>query len=158
MQEQYINDDAIQVLTFTLGCEEYGINILQVQEVRAYDSVTAIANAPRHIKGVINLRGVIVPIIDMRISFGFDNPIYDKETAVIILNIDNKTMGVVIDTVSDVLTVNAAEIKPPPQMCPSLNTEHLIGMAIVTNRMLTLIDIKQFLSSEDISLLDRIVA
>src|SRR4051812_18923399 len=97
--------DYTEALAFTLGSEEYGINILKVQEIRGYDAVTRIANAPDFIKGVINLRGVIVPIVDMRIKFNLGTPTYDQFTVVIILNIDNRVVGMVVDSVSDVITL-----------------------------------------------------
>src|SRR3989339_680344 len=96
-----------ELLTFTLGAEEYGIDILKVQEIRGYDAVTKIANAPPFIKGVINLRGVIVPIVDLRIKFNLGNPTYDQFTVVIILNIGKRVMGIVVDGVSDVIQLSS---------------------------------------------------
>src|SRR5450759_3429608 len=110
-----------ELLTFTLGHEEYGIDILRVQEIRGYDAVTAIANAPEFIKGVINLRGIIVPIVDMRIKFKLGNVSYNELTVVIILNVANRVMGIVVDGVSDVITLKAEQIKPAPEFGASLD-------------------------------------
>src|SRR3989339_1873689 len=108
--------EAPEYLAFTLGQEEYGIDIQKVQELRGYDAVTRIANAPAHIKGVVNLRGIIVPIIDMRIKFNLGEPSYDQFTVVIILNMDKRVMGLVVDSVSDVITLTPDPERPPPEM------------------------------------------
>ncbi|MDP3617299.1 MAG: chemotaxis protein CheW, partial [Rhodoferax sp.] len=116
---------ALEYLAFTLGQEEYGIDIQTVQELRGYDAVTRIANAPAHIKGVVNLRGIIVPIIDMRIKFTLGTPTYDQFTVVIILSMVNRVMGMVVDSVSDVITLKPEQIKPAPEMGAVLDTEYL---------------------------------
>jgi purine-binding chemotaxis protein CheW len=149
---QILNIQGItEVLAFRLGSEEYGINILKVQEIRGYDAVTKIANAPEYIKGVINLRGIIVPIIDMRIKFNIGVPTYDQFTVVIILHIENKTVGLVVDSVSDVLSLAADQIKPAPTVGTSLNTDYLIGLATIDERMLILADIDKLISASDIT-------
>jgi purine-binding chemotaxis protein CheW len=139
-----------EVLSFKLGNEEYGINILRVQEIRGYEAVTRIANTPDHVKGVVNLRGVIVPIIDMRIRFNLGTPVYDEFTVVIILNIGKQVIGMVVDSVSDVVTLTAEQIKPPPQMNTALNTDYLIGLGTLDERMLILVDIDKLMSSLDV--------
>ncbi len=144
---------ATEVLAFTLGKEEYGIDILKVQEIRGYDSVTRIANAPDFIKGVINLRGIIVPILDMRIRFHLGTPVYDQFTVVIILNIRERVIGMVVDSVSDVITLGAEQIKPAPDMGSTLDTDFLVGLGTLGERMLILIDIDKLMSSEDMGLL-----
>lgn len=140
-----------EVLAFRLGSEEYGINILKVQEIRGYDAVTKIANAPDYIKGVINLRGIIVPIIDMRIKFNLGAPTYDQLTVVIILHIENRTVGLVVDSVSDVLTLTADQIKSPPTIGTSLDTDYLTGLAAIGDRMLILADVDKLITSSDIA-------
>lgn len=147
-----------EVLAFKLGTEEYGINILKVQEIRGYESVTHIANSPDYIKGVINLRGIIVPIIDMRIRFALGTPTYDQFTVVIILNIGNRVTGIVVDGVSDVITLKPDQIKPAPEMGTALNTDHLVGLATVDERMLILVDIDKLLSDSEIAVLHKIAA
>jgi len=142
---------SLEFLAFTLGKEEYGIDIQKVQELRGYDTVTRIANAPEFIKGVVNLRGIIVPIIDMRIKFNIGVPTYDQFTVVIILHIENRIVGLVVDSVSDVLSLAADQIKPAPTVGTSLNTDYLIGLATIDERMLILADIDKLISSADIS-------
>ena len=143
---------ANEFLTFTLGEEEYGVEILKVQELRSYDAVTTIANAPEFIKGVINLRGVIVPIVDMRIKLGLGQPKYDQFTVVIILNLANRVVGMVVDAVSDVLTLAPGEIRPAPEFGAGLDTKYIIGLGTVDGRMLILADIERLMSSSDMSL------
>ena len=147
-----------EFLAFTLGREEYGIDILKVQEIRGYEQVTRIANAPEFVKGVVNLRGIIVPIVDMRIKFQLGEPTYDQFTVVIILNIGGRIMGMVVDSVSDVITLSAAEIKPPPEMGTAFNSDYLIGLGTLDERMLILIDIDRLMSSAEMGLIEKIVA
>jgi purine-binding chemotaxis protein CheW len=147
-----------EALAFKLGSEEYGINILKVQEIRGYDTVTRIANAPEFVKGVVNLRGIIVPIVDMRIKFNLGTPIYDQFTVVIILNIANRIVGMVVDSVSDVITLTADQIKPAPEMGTALNTDYLIGLGTIDERMIILIDIDQLMSSSEMGIIDKLAA
>jgi len=149
---------ASEFLAFTLGQEEYGVDILKVQEIRGYENVTRIANSPEYLKGVVNLRGTIVPIIDMRIRFNLGIPTYDEFTVVIILNIANSVMGMVVDSVSDVITLAANEIKPAPDMGTTLNTGYLIGLGTIDDRMLILVDIDHLMSSAEMGLIEKIAA
>jgi len=144
-----------EFLAFTLGQEEYGIEILKVQELRGYETVTSIANSPEFIKGVVNLRGIIVPIIDMRIKFNLGTPTYDQFTVVIILNISGHTMGMVVDSVSDVITLAPDQIKAPPEMGTVFNTDYLIGLGTIDERMLILVDIDKLMSSDDMGLITK---
>lgn len=141
-------------MAFTLGKEEYGIDILKVQEIRGYDAVTKIANAPEFIKGVINLRGVIVPIVDMRIMFNLGEPSYDQFTVVIILNIGKRVVGIVVDSVSDVITLSAEQIKPAPEIGTTMNSDYLLGLGTIEERMLILVDIDLLMSSADMCLVE----
>ena len=147
-----------EFLAFTLGREEYGIDILKVQEIRGYESVTRIANAPDFIKGVVNLRGIIVPIVDMRIKFRLGEPTYDQFTVVIILNISGRVVGMVVDSVSDVITLSTEQIKPAPEMGTALNTDYLIGLGTIDQRMLILVNIDKLMSSTEMGLIDKIAA
>jgi purine-binding chemotaxis protein CheW len=149
---------SLEYLAFTLGQEEYGVDIQKVQELRGYDAVTRIANAPEHIKGVVNLRGIIVPIVDMRIKFNLGTPSYDQFTVVIILNIANRVMGMVVDSVSDVITLSREQIKPAPEMGSVLDTAYLIGLGTLDERMLILVDIDKLMSSEDMGLVEKLAA
>ena len=147
-----------EFLAFCLGKEEYGIDILKVQEIRGYENVTRIANAPEFIKGVVNLRGIIVPIVDMRIRFNLGTPTYDQFTVVIILNLGGRVVGMVVDSVSDVTQLSEEQIKPAPEMGTALNTDYLIGLGTVDDRMLILLDIGRLMASEDMGLIDKIAA
>ena len=145
-----------EFLIFTLGREEYAIDILRVQEIRGYDQVTAIANAPPFIKGVTNLRGVIVPIIDLRVKFSQQSVSYDENTVVIVLNFGQRVVGIVVDGVSDVLSLTAEQIRPAPEFAVTLATEYLTGLGSLGERMLILVDIEKLLSSEEMSLVDSV--
>lgn len=148
---------AAEFLAFHLGSEEYGIDIQKVQEIRGYEAVTRIANAPEFIKGVVNLRGTIVPIADMRIKFNLGQPSYDHLTVVIILNIQGRTIGMVVDAVSDVITLGPEQVKPAPDM-GAMNTDYLVGLGTVDERMLVLIDIDRLMSSEEMGLVEKLAA
>ena len=155
------NDNDIagrEFLAFKLGKEEYGIDILKVQEIRGYETVTRVANAPDFIKGVVNLRGIIVPIVDMRIKFRLGEPTYDQFTVVIILNIVGRVVGMVVDSVSDVTTLKQEQIKPAPEMGTALNSDYLIGLGTLDQRMLILVDIDKLMSSTEMGLIEKIAA
>lgn len=147
-----------QFLVFTLGDEEYGIDILKVQEIRDYDGVTRIANVPEFIKGVTNLRGIIVPIVDLRIRFKLGKVDYNEQTVVIILNLSGRVVGIVVDGVSDVLMLSGEQIRPAPEFGATLSTEYLTGLGTVDGRMLILVDIEKLMTSEDMALVDRVAA
>ena len=146
---------ANEFLTFTLGHEEYGVEILKVQEIRSYEAPTTIANAPPFLKGVVNLRGVIVPIVDMRIKFGLAKADYDQFTVVIILNVARRVVGMVVDSVSDVLQLSAEQIREAPQFGASMDAEYITGLGTVDARMLILIDIEKLMTSSDMALTDQ---
>jgi purine-binding chemotaxis protein CheW len=147
-----------EFLTFTLGAEEYGMDILKVQEIRGYDAVTAIANTPPFIKGVINLRGIIVPIVDLRIKFNLGNVSYNELTVVIILSLGTRVVGVVVDSVSDVLTLTPDQIKAAPSLSTALDTRYITGLGTIDQRMLILVDIEKLMSSKDMELMDAVAA
>jgi purine-binding chemotaxis protein CheW len=149
---------ALEFLAFTLGAEEYGIDIQQVQELRGYEAVTHIANAPDFIKGVVNLRGTIVPIIDLRLKFQLGTPTYDQFTVVIILNIAGRVVGMVVDSVSDVITLTPEQIKPAPEMGAAVNLDYLIGLGALEQRMLILVDIERLMSSAEMGLVEKLAA
>jgi purine-binding chemotaxis protein CheW len=148
-----IANNAAEMLSFRLGGEEYAISILKVQEIRGYDAVTRIASAPDYMKGVINLRGIIVPIVDMRIKFKVGAPTYDAFTVVIVLNIGGHTIGMVVDSVSDVVTLNPDQVKPAPDLGANVSTEFLQGLGTIGERMLILLDLDKLLGSEEMGLL-----
>lgn len=144
-----------EFLTFTLGPEEYAIDILKVQEIRGYEPPTTIAHAPAFIKGVINLRGTIVPIVDMRIKFAVGNADYTPFTVVIILNIMNRVVGIVVDSVSDVTTLSSSQIRPAPEFASTVDTKYIQGLGTLEDRMLIVVDIEQLMLSSEMSLLDE---
>jgi len=146
---------ANEFLTFTLGQEEYGVEILKVQEIRGWEPPTTIANAPAFIKGVINLRGVIVPIVDMRIKFRLGKADYDQFTVVIILNIAGRVVGMVVDSVSDVINLTAEQIRPTPEFGAGLDTKYIIGLGAMADRMLILMDIEKLMTSKDMALVEH---
>ena len=151
-----------EFLTFKLASEEYGIDILKVQEIRGYESVTRIANAPSFLKGVMNLRGVIVPIVDLRVKFALEEARYDTFTVVIILNVAGRVVGVVVDSVSDVLELDEKQIKPAPEFNSLLDAAYITGLGTVESgegeRLLILVDIERLMSSPDMGLLERAAA
>ena len=152
-----LSHNSNEFLTFRLGEEEYGIEILKVQEIRGYDSITQIANAPEFIKGVVNLRGIIVPIIDMRIKFRLGTADYDQFTVVIILNVAGRVMGIVVDGVSDVISIGANQMRPTPGFGSVIDTEYIMGLGTVEERMLILIDIEKLMGSSGMGLIDQTI-
>lgn len=144
-----------EYLTFSLGEEHYAVDILKVQEIRGYGAVTKIANAPSFIKGVINLRGVIVPIIDLRIKFNLGKAHYDEFTIVIVLNLANRVVGMVVDGVSDVVSLAGDDIKNPPDFSANFDSEYILGLATVDEQMLIIADIEKLMSSEEMALVDK---
>jgi purine-binding chemotaxis protein CheW len=150
-----------EYLSLKLGAEEYGIDILRVQEIRSYEPPTRIANAPAYIKGVVNLRGVIVPVVDLRLKFSLDTAEYNEFTVVIILNVARRIVGVVVDSVSDVIQFGPGEIRPVPEFASSVDAGFVTGIGTAKDgereRMLILIDIENLISSCSVSLADPLV-
>jgi purine-binding chemotaxis protein CheW len=141
-----------EYLTFRLGDEEYGIDILKVQEIRGYEQPTRIANVPHFIKGVTNLRGVIVPIVDMRLKFGLGEALYNEFTVVIILNVGIRVIGVVVDSVSDVLELDPETIRDAPEMTSVVDSDYIIGLGALQDRMLILVDIEKLITAPELSI------
>ena len=143
-----------EFLAFKLGGEEYGIDILRVQEIRSYEKPTRIANVPDFIKGVVNLRGVIVPIIDMRLKLKLAQADYDAFTVVIVLNIGRRIMGMVVDAVSDVITLQPEQLRAAPPFDAGIAGEHLLAIGAIDQRLLILVDIEKLMSAAEIGLVD----
>jgi purine-binding chemotaxis protein CheW len=143
-----------EFLAFKLGSEEYGIDILRVQEIRSYEQPTRIANAPTHVLGVVNLRGVIVPIVDMRVKFKLEQKAYDSFTVVIVLNIGSRVVGMVVDGVSDVITLAPDQLRPVPQFNSAIDSDHLLAIGAVDERMLILLDIEKLMQSTGMGLIE----
>lgn len=144
-----------EFLTFWLGNEEYGIEIFKVQEIRSCDAIAQMVNSPGSIKGAINLRGIVVPVISMRIKFQLSEAAYNQFTAVIILNVAGCAMGIVVDRVSDVVALGEEQMRPAPESGVVVNTEYIIGLGAVDERMLILVDIEKMMSSSDIGLIEK---
>ncbi|MBT3068840.1 chemotaxis protein CheW [Rhodoferax sp. U11-2br] len=150
--------DISEFLAFKLGEEEYGMDILRVQEIRSFERPTRMANAPEHILGVVNLRGVIVPIVDMRIKFQLNPVNYNTFTVVIVLNIGARVVGMVVDGVSDVITLSPEQLRPVPELSSAIGSDHLLAIGSLENRMLILIDIEKLMSSPEMRLVTQQLA
>lgn len=142
-----------EVLSFRLGKEEYAISILKVQEIRGYEEPTLLPSAPACIKGIMNLRGSIVPIVDMRILFNLGEPTYDQFTVVIVLNIKNHVIGMVVDSVSDVVTLEPEQVRAAPEMGTTADGDYITGLGTIDERMLILLDIGRLMASEQLGLI-----
>jgi purine-binding chemotaxis protein CheW len=153
MQTSEIAEGSREYLTFRLGNEEYGIDILKVQEIRRYDRPTTIAGMPAFIRGVIDLRGLIVPIIDLRMKFALERADYDDYTVVIILNVAGRIAGVVVDLVSDVVTLAPSDTKAMPEFA-AIDTHFHTGIGRTDDRMIILLDIERMMTSTDMHLID----
>ena len=153
-----MNDFTKEILAFELGGQRYGIDLLAVQEIRGYENVTRIANAPDFVKGVVNLRGIIVPIIDLRLRFGIGQPTYDALTVVIILHVGGRVVGMVVDAVSDVVTLRENDVKPAPSMGGAISTVHMTGLASVDDHLVTLLDVPSLLASAEVNSIDEAFA
>lgn len=146
--------DVQEYLTFSLGDEHYALDIMSVKEIRGYEAVTRIANAPAFIKGVINLRGEIVPIVDLRIKFNVGEPRYDEFTIVIVIQIHDRLVGIVVDGVSDVVSLSEQERRPPPEFGVGFDSRFLVGLAKLQERMVILVNIEALVTSNELCLLD----
>jgi len=142
--------NAGEFLSFTLGNEQYGVDILKVQEIRGYDQVTRVPDAPDYIKGVINLRGTIVPVIDLRLKLRLENARYDAFTVMIVLNVEQRVVGIVVDSVSDVIALTAEQIRPTPEFGAAVDTRFINGIGTQDERMLILLDIETLLDTAEL--------
>jgi purine-binding chemotaxis protein CheW len=143
--------DVDQYLTFGLGQEEYGIEILKVQEIKGYSAITPIPNTPPHVKGVMNLRGTVVPVVDLRSKFGMETVEYTKFTVIIVVTIGSKIAGLVVDAVSDVLNIPASDIRPAPDFGSRTDTRFITGMASSGDKLAVLLDVDRLLADEELS-------
>ena len=147
---------AKEFLTFVLGDETYALDIMTVKEIRGYEPATKIANAPSYIKGVINLRGDIVPIVDLRIKFNIGEATYNEWTIVIMLNVRDRVVGIVVDGVSDVMNLEAEEIKPAPEFGVAFDSRYLHGLAALEDQMVIIVDIEELISSDEIGVFESV--
>ena len=142
----------MQYLTLRLGDEEYAIDILCVQEIRSFEEPTRMVNSPSFIKGVINLRGVIVPIADLRLKLNMTNVAYDESTVVIILNIHGSVVGAVVDGVSDVVTLSPQDIKPAPQFESAMDSKFILGLAKLGGRTLIVMKVEALMGNAELGI------
>jgi purine-binding chemotaxis protein CheW len=143
---------AAEFLTFALGSEEYGVDILKVKEIRGYDAVTRLPDAPEYIKGVINLRGTIVPVVDMRLKFRLERAEYTALTVMIVLNVADRVVGMVVDSVSDVVQLGAEQVRAVPEIGATIDRQFLTGIGTLDERMLILLDIERLMTSTEMGL------
>ncbi|MGE0679651.1 MAG: chemotaxis protein CheW [Candidatus Binatia bacterium] len=146
--------DDNQYLTFTLGEEEYGIDILKVQEIKGYSAVTRIPRSPAYVKGVMNLRGTIVPVIDLRTKFGLEPTAYDQFTVIIVVVVQGRAMGLIVDTVSDVLNIPASDVQPTPELSSDMDTNFIAGMGKAGDKLIILLDVHKVLGVEELRALE----
>lgn len=144
------NEGERQYLTFQLDDEFYGVNILKVQEIKGYTDVTRIPNTPDYMKGVLNLRGTIVPIINLRMKFGMEQIDFTSFTVIVVVVVNGRVMGMIVDSVSDVLTLGPDEMKPAPELGASVDTSFIDGIATMADQLVTLLDIDQVLTEKEI--------
>lgn len=143
-----------EVLIFTLGQEQYGVDILKVQEIRDYTNVTRVAGVPDFIRGVTNLRGEVVPVVDLRLKFAIGAADFTSETVVIVINVNERIVGVIVDSVSDVVSLTPEQVTPAPRFGNQINSNYLLGLANVDERMLILLNVDTMLSSHEMQLTD----
>lgn len=142
--------DGNQYLTFKLGDEQYGVEILRVQEIKGYTGVTRIPNIPEHYKGVLNLRGTIVPIVDLRMKFGMESVDYTKMTVIIVVEVNERVMGMIVDTVSDVMNIAAKDVQPVPEFGSDVDVGFISGIGNYEDTLVTFLDIDKVLSVKEI--------
>ncbi|MBT9503986.1 MAG: chemotaxis protein CheW [Burkholderiaceae bacterium] len=156
-----VNNTLRECLTFRLGAEEYGIDILRVQEIRGYEAPTRIANALAFVKGVLNLRGTIVPVVDLRLKFGLEEVVYDAVTVTVVLNVAGRTVGAVVDAVSDVVALTGDQVMPAPEFNAVVGSSHVVGIGAIRQgdreRMLILLDIEALMSSAEMGLVNAVL-
>lgn len=150
------NEDERQYLTFQLGNEFYGVNILKVQEIKGYTDVTRIPNTPDYMKGVLNLRGTIVPIINLRMKFGMDQIEFTSFTVIVVVVVNERVMGMIVDSVSDVLTMGADDMKPAPELGTSVDTSFIDGIATMADQLVTLLDIDRVLTEKEMEQVESV--
>lgn len=150
------DDELLQLVTFSIGDEEFGVDILKVQEIIRTMEITKVPRAPEFVEGVINLRGKVIPIIDLRRRFGLDSKSHDKHTRIIVIEINNMIVGFVVDSVSEVLRIPAGTVEPPPPVVAGLESEYISGVGKLQDRLLILLDLDKLLSNDDMNLLGHL--
>lgn len=149
------DDELMQLVTFSIGEEEFGVDILKVQEIIRTMEITKVPKAPGFVEGVINLRGKVIPIIDLRRRFGLSSKEHDKHTRIIVIEINNMIVGFVVDSVSEVLRIPASTVEPPPAVVAGMESEYISGVGKLQDRLLILLDLDRLLSNEDLDVLGQ---
>ena len=139
--------DELQLVSFTIGSEEFGVDILKVQEINRTVEITTVPQAPHYVEGVINLRGKVIPIIDLRKRFGLELKEHDKNTRIVVVDIDGNVMGMIVDSVSEVLRLPSNTIEPPPELATGINAEYIKGVAKLEDRLLIFLDLSKIVES-----------
>jgi len=150
------DDELLQLVTFSIGEEEFGVDILKVQEIIRTMEITKVPRAQEFVEGVINLRGKVIPIIDLRRRFGLDSKAHDKHTRIIVIEINNMIVGFVVDSVSEVLRIPASTVEPPPPVVAGLESDYISGVGKLHDRLLILLDLDKLLSGEDMEALSQL--
>ena len=148
----------IELLAFRVGEQEYCVDIMSVREIRGWSRATPLPFSPGHVKGVINLRGTIVPVVDMRIKFGLGEPVYDSFTVMVILNVADRVIGMVVDRVSDVVRLSPDDIRTTPEFGSGLDVRYVAGLAERDGQMLIVVDIEKLFKSQEMALFDSAVS
>lgn len=151
--ENLVSDELLQLVSFNIGDEEFGVDILKVQEINRMVQVTRVPNTPDYVLGVINLRGKVIPIIDMRYRLGMSPKEFDKDTRIVVVEIESKVIGFVVDAVSEVIRINKSITEPPPPMVAGIDSEYITAIGKLEDRLLILLDLRKILSSEEHKLL-----
>ncbi len=147
------SEEILQLVSFNIGSEEFGVDILKVQEINRMVEITKVPETPNFVEGIINLRGKVIPIIDLRKRFNLDLKEYDKNTRIVVVDIDGQIMGVIVDAVSEVLRLPASTIEPPPDVVAGIDSEYIKGVAKLDDRLLIFLELRQLLSNEEKSAL-----
>jgi purine-binding chemotaxis protein CheW len=150
------DDELLQLVTFSTGDEEFGVDILRVQEIIRTMAITKVPKSPEFVEGVINLRGKVIPIIDLRRRFGLQSKEHDKHTRIIVIEINTMIVGFVVDSVSEVLRIPASTVEPPPPVVAGLESEYISGVGKLEDRLLILLDLDRLLSRADIDALGQL--
>lgn len=150
------DDELLQLVTFSIGEEEFGVDILKVQEIIRTMEITKVPRAPEFVEGVINLRGKVIPIIDLRRRFGLDFKPHDKDTRIIVIEINNIVVGFVVDAVSEVLRIPTNTVEPPPPVVAGVDSDYISGVGKLQDRLLILLDLDKLLSGEDLDMLGSV--
>jgi len=147
--DAYRSDELLQLVSFNIGDEEFGVDILKVQEINRMAQITRVPNAPEYVEGVINLRGKVIPIVDLRKRLGMPHKDYDKDTRIVVVELDAKVIGFVVDAVSEVIRIKKSITEPPPPMASGIDSEYITAIGKLEDRLLILLDLMKILSSDE---------